>query len=130
MSKTQNAPPTRLCYHNNAYHFLFAALHRTQKKLGRGVSNSGLDESAHISGPELLEGIREFALDQFGLMAKTVFATWGIHTTEDFGKMVFEMVERGEMRKTERDQLSDFCEVYDFAVALEENYKIDVSQAF
>lgn len=130
MSTTQRAPHPRLRYHANAYPFLFTALNRTQRSLGRSPAHGPEDERAHISGVELLEGIRDFAHEQFGLMAKSVFHCWGIHTTEDFGRMVFELIERGEMRKTENDQLSDFVQVFDFDEALDHDYLIDTSRAF
>jgi len=130
MSTTQKAAPRRLQYHPNAYHFLFVALRRTQQKLGRAQEHGADDERAHITGQELLEGIREFALEQFGYLARTVFACWGIRATEDFGRMVFELIERGEMRKTENDQCSDFVDVFDLEQALDRSYKIDVSRAF
>ena len=130
MSTTQKSSPPRLRYHANAYPFLFTALNRTQRLLGRSSAHGPEDERAHISGVELLEGIRDLALEQFGLMSTTVFHCWGIHTTEDFGRMVFEMVERGEMRKTDNDQLADFSEVFSFQDALDRNYAIDISGAF
>src|SRR5262245_40509624 len=98
MSTTQKAPLTELRYHPNAYDFVFSALRRTQQRLGRSQAHGPDDERAHISGQELLEGIREFALERFGLMARTVFHCWGVHGTDDFGRMVFELIERGEMR--------------------------------
>ena len=107
-----------------------AALHCTQQKLGRSQVHGENDERAHISGQELLEGIRELALERFGLMTRAVFHSWGIHSTDDFGRMVFELIERGEMKKTEGDQLSDFLDVYDFTDAFERQYPIDVSRAF
>ncbi len=88
------------------------------------------EKQVHISGPELLEGIREYALEEFGLMARTVFHCWSIHTTEDFGRIVFDLIERGEMSKTDGDQLSDFSDVYDFEEALDNQYRINVSRAF
>jgi uncharacterized repeat protein (TIGR04138 family) len=130
MSTTQKTQVTPLRYHANAYRFLFAALRRAQQNLGRAQSPGADDEQAHISGPELLDGIREFALQQFGLMARTVFHCWSIHTTDDFGRMVFDLIERGEMRKTDSDQLTDFSEVFDFEDALDHQYRIDVSHAF
>lgn len=130
MSTTQKAAPAQLRFHPNAYRFMFAALRRTQQKLGRSQAHGPDDDRAHISGPELLAGIRDFALEQFGLMSLTVFRCWGVHSTEDFGRMVFELIERGEMRKTDGDQLSDFFDVYDFNEALDRQYQIDVSHAF
>jgi uncharacterized repeat protein (TIGR04138 family) len=128
MSATQKTPPPRLRYHPRAYDFLFAALRRSQQRLGRSPTHG--DERSHISGPELLEGIRDIALEQFGLMAQSVFHCWSVHTTEDFGRMVFDLIERGEMSKTDSDQLSDFSDVFDFEETLVNQYEIDVSRAF
>jgi uncharacterized repeat protein (TIGR04138 family) len=130
MNTTQKTAPPRLRYHPRAYDFLFAALRRSQQQLGRTRESDAGDEHFHITGPELLEGIRGLALEQFGLMARTVFRCWSIHTTEDFGRMVFDRIERGEMSKTDSDQLSDFSDVFDFEEALDQQYQIDVSHAF
>lgn len=117
-----------LKYHPDAYRYVFEALHYTQEALKRPTSPQEMDDDrAHISGQELLEGIRQLALERFGLLAKNVFAHWGVKSTDDFGRIVFELIERGEMRKTERDQLSDFFGVYDFDEALDREYRIDVS---
>lgn len=115
-------------YHRNAYEFIFDALRYTQETLDRGMAAE--EESAHISGKELLEGVRLLAQEKYGLLAQTVFRSWGVESTGDFGRIVFELVERGEMRKTERDQLADFVGVYDFHEAFDQNYTIDVRNAF
>jgi uncharacterized repeat protein (TIGR04138 family) len=130
MNTTQKTTPARLRYHPRAYEFLFSALRRSQQNLGRTRGTDAGDEHNHITGRELLEGIRELALEQFGLLARTVFHCWSIHTTDDFGRMVFDRIERGEMSKTESDQLSDFSDVFDFDEALDQQYQIDVSHAF
>jgi len=117
-------------FHPNAYRFIFASLRFTQQRLNRVMIGEHDEQEAHISGRELLEGIREHAIQEFGLMARTVFRQWGIHSTVDFGKVVFDLVERGEMRKTERDHLSDFVDVFDFEVAFDRDYKIETSKAF
>jgi uncharacterized repeat protein (TIGR04138 family) len=70
------------------------------------------------------------AVERFGLLTTTVFGRWGVASTADFGRIVFELVERGEMRKTERDQLSDFFGVYDFHEVFDHGYQIDTSKAF
>jgi len=92
-------------YHADAYDFVMQALWFTQRKLKR---------EGHISGKELLGGVREFVLEQYGPMAKTVFEYWGIHKTDDFGEIVFNMIEAGLMRKTDEDKLDDFKGVYKF----------------
>lgn len=130
MSTTQKTTSSRLRYHPNAKDFLFAALRRSQELLGRSRASSAEDEQTHITGRELLEGIRVLGLEQFGLMARTVFHCWSIHTTDDFGRMVFDLIEQEKMSKTESDQLSDFSDVFDFEEALDNQYRIDVSRAF
>lgn len=117
-------------YHPNAYEFIFSALRHTQKKFDRDEMLDPEDEESHISGPELLDGIRELALERFGLLARTVFSQWGIKATDDFGHMVFEMIEKGHMRKTDRDRLEDFFAVYDFVEVFDNSYTVDVSNAF
>ncbi|HAI10729.1 MAG TPA: hypothetical protein DCM28_03435 [Phycisphaerales bacterium] len=71
----------------------------------------------HVSGQELCEGLREFAISQYGLMARTVLRRFKIYATEDFGHLVFAMVDAGAMRKTEEDSIADFVDVYDFSDA-------------
>jgi uncharacterized repeat protein (TIGR04138 family) len=92
-------------YKPNAYRFTLDAVHYTVQSL---------EEIRHVRGEELLEGIRRLALERFGPMAKTVFEQWGIATTEDFGKIVFQLVDEGLLGKTEEDKLSDFARGYDF----------------
>ncbi|HBN78293.1 MAG TPA: hypothetical protein DD473_21265 [Planctomycetaceae bacterium] len=118
-------------YHRNAYEFVFDALRYTQDMLDRDRLIDGMTgDSAHISGTELLEGIRLLALERYGLLTQTVFRNWGVRSTEDFGRIVFDLIERGEMKKTERDQLSDFVEVFHFKDAFDTNYVLDLSEAF
>jgi uncharacterized repeat protein (TIGR04138 family) len=97
-------------YHRDAYFFIREALDYTQKTIVK--ENRG--QMRHISGQELLGGIREFALAQFGPMAITVLEEWGIRRCEDFGEMVFNMVEASVLAKTERDSREDFHGGYDF----------------
>jgi uncharacterized repeat protein (TIGR04138 family) len=125
MTITSQTVPPRLKYHPAAYQFVWQALQYTQKRLRRPAPQGPLDQQAHITGQELLEGIRLMALEQFGLLTIAVFRHWGVSSTADFGRIVFEMVERGEMRKTERDRLSDFLDVYNFDEEFDRNYRIE-----
>ena len=97
-------------YRPGAYQFLREALDHTQKMIAKPVKGSG----RHVSGQELLEGIREYALSQFGPMAMSVFDEWGVHRCEDFGELVFNLVESELLRKTETDTRDDFKSGYDF----------------
>lgn len=114
-------------YHKNAYQFVFAALRHVQEQLGRDRSDQN---TGHVSGRELLEGVRDLGQQHFGLMTMSVFARWGVHGTEDFGKIVFELIDAGEMRKTDDDVLEDFVDVYDFRSAFVDDYKVDTDRAF
>jgi uncharacterized repeat protein (TIGR04138 family) len=96
-------------YPVDAYCFVQEALQHTQRALGRHKT-----EDKHVGGKELLAGIREYALNCFGPMVLTVFAEWGIHKCEDFGEIVFNMVEHHLYAKTSADSRKDFCGVYDF----------------
>ena len=129
MKLTQLSPQLR--YHPDAYAFVFEALQYMQEKLQRPEQRTAADdESAHLSGRELLEGIRELSLRKFGLLARDVLRHWGVHATEDFGRIVFELVERGEMRKTEQDRIGDFLAVYEFSEAPDAAYPIPAQAAF
>jgi uncharacterized repeat protein (TIGR04138 family) len=74
-------------------------------------------ESRHVSGEQLCWGLRDYAVDQYGLMAQTVLRRWNITKCDDFGHMVFAMVDAEMMRKTDRDNVEDFFGVYDFSDA-------------
>jgi uncharacterized repeat protein (TIGR04138 family) len=116
-----------------AYEFLFHALHHTQKLLGREppetTESSAGDKKHHVSGQELVHGVRDLALREFGLMARTVFRQWGIQRTDDFGDMVFNLVEAGLMSKTDEDTRADFHDIYDLDQALVREYRIELDEA-
>lgn len=96
-----------------AYAFVMLALNYTLSKL---------DKPRHVTGRELLDGIREFGLAQYGPMTKTVFVYWGVRSTRDFGEIVFNLVRDKLLGKTEEDKLEDFDDVYDFEEEFEKKY--------
>ena len=100
-------------YHRDGYIFLRDALDftTTQQKKIKGVS------VRHVTGPELLDGVRQHALKEFGPMVITVFDSWGIQSCEDVGHMVFNLIGAGVFGKTEEDSIKDFKNVYDFEEA-------------
>ena len=100
-------------YSRDAYVFLRDALDYTtkqQKKIKGGPVR-------HVAGPELLQGVRQYALKEFGPMVVTVLSYWGIRCCEDIGHMVFNLIGAGIFGKTEEDSLDDFKSVYDFEEA-------------
>ena len=106
-------------YHRDAYLFLREALEFTQKAIGKSNKN----EVRHITGQELLNGIREYALAIFGPMTITVFEEWGIKSCQDFGHMVFLMIENNLLRKTDQDRLEDFTNGYSFDDAFRKPFR-------
>ncbi|MDX2109096.1 MAG: hypothetical protein SFY80_02530 [Verrucomicrobiota bacterium] len=98
-------------FDRGAYHFVRKALDYTLKKI---KESKQVRTSNHVTGPELLEGIREFALEQYGPMTYTLFEEWGLHSSGDFGEIVFNLIDYGIFGKTERDDRTDFVGVYDF----------------
>ena len=116
-------------YPCEAYEFIFSALAHTQELLGRVPPPEGsAGQDYHVSGQQLLEGVRELALREFGLMARTVFRMWGINRTDDVGAIVFNLIEGGLMSKTDRDNLDDFRDLFDLDQALERDYRIEVEK--
>ncbi|WP_068630565.1 Minf_1886 family protein [Cephaloticoccus primus] len=100
-------------YAKKAYDFVRLGLDYTIKeRRKRDAKRTG--KSTHVSGPELLHGMRVYALDQFGPMAKTVLGEWGIHRCRDFGAIVYNLIEYNVFSKTAEDRLEDFEEVYEF----------------
>lgn len=123
-------------YKLEAYLFVFEALQYAQEVLGMGTESpsepvqeapQSEDEGElqrHVTGQELCEAIRRYALEQFGLMAKTVLNSWGVRTTSDFGEIVFNLIRIGRMRKTPDDRREDFDGVFDFDTAFRTEFRI------
>jgi uncharacterized repeat protein (TIGR04138 family) len=100
-------------YTREAYLFVREALDYTQKLAAKEPRG----QIRHVTGQELLDGIRRFALNQFGPMAMTVLEEWGVHNCRDFGEIVFNMVEIGLLAKTDKDSRDDFQNGYNFTDA-------------
>ncbi|UCD24590.1 MAG: hypothetical protein JSW51_01335 [Gemmatimonadota bacterium] len=98
-------------YHERSYLFVLAALEYCQRRR---------TERGHISGEELAWACRDLALEQFGLTARTVFIHWGIHSTDDIGRIVFVLIEVGLLMPHEEDRIEDFHAVFDLEEAFEE----------
>ena len=96
---------------SEAYLFVREALDHTQKMIGKPAKD---DAPRHVSGQQLLEGVRDYALQQYGPMTITLLHEWGIRRCEDFGELVFNMVKNSLLAKTEQDSRDDFKGGYDF----------------
>lgn len=100
-------------FDRKAYDFVRQALDHTVKDIKRKQPER-TGKSQHVSGAELLAGIRDYALDQYGPMAKTVLNKWGVQRCVHFGDIVFNLIEYNVFSKTENDRREDFSEIYDF----------------
>ena len=101
-------------YHERAHLFVLAALEYAQGRL---------PARRHLSGGELAWACRDFALEQFGLLAPTVLAHWGVAATQDFGRIVFMLIDVGLLARQDSDRIEDFDQVYDFAEAFGSGYR-------
>jgi len=106
-------------YALEAYLFVLEALFYARKKLNK---------EGHVTGQELLEGIKDLASQRYGLMAKTVLEHWGIKRTLDFGNIVFNMVNDKVLGKTPEDSIDDFKDIYDFDEVFVKNYRLEAKK--
>ncbi|MEM7790853.1 MAG: Minf_1886 family protein [Verrucomicrobiota bacterium] len=114
-------------YARGAYYFLRQALDYSLKTMrDRGE----LDQSNHITGQQLLEGIRLYGIEQYGPMARSVFKYWGIEECSDFGNIVFNLVRSRVLGKTDKDSPEDFSQGYNFKEAFEAPFTPKVKPPF
>ncbi len=120
-------------YKLEAYQFVRDALSYAQDVLGMGKP-AAVDEDgepppdAHLTGQQLCEAIRQFALDQYGLMSIVVLANWGLHSTSDFGEIVYNLIKIGLMKKSDSDRREDFNAVFEFEEAFRRGFKITMTE--
>lgn len=104
-------------YPVEAFAFVQRGLDFTVRRIHGEPDKAKPGENRHVTGQQLCLGLRDFALQQYGLLARTVLKHWNIHSSEDFGHVVFAMVEAGLMQKTADDCLGDFVRALDFSEA-------------
>lgn len=107
-------------YPKGAYSFVREALEFTVKNIS--PENLANQTRQHITGQKLLEGIREYALLQYGPMTLTVFNRWHIQNCEDFGNIVYKMIENNILGKTDHDSKEDFKNGFDFYEAFQKPF--------
>jgi len=106
-------------YQPEAYGFLVEALDATVK----AVLKEDAQHGRHITGQELMEGLRAHALAEFGPMTHAVFSEWGVRATLDFGEIVFNLIAAGRLGKTDTDSIEDFRDVFSFEEAFREPFE-------
>ena len=107
-------------FSREAYYFVREGLDFTQYKMAK---MSGAKVPRHVSGQELMDGMRQYALETYGPMAKLLLNEWGIRATEDFGEIVFNLVENNLLAKTDKDTREDFTGGFDFDEAFTAPYQ-------
>jgi uncharacterized repeat protein (TIGR04138 family) len=110
-------------YPFEAYEFLYAALGYVQhERMKQGLIKEETEK--HLTGQQLAEGYKDLAVQEFGMLAPTVFQAWNIRKTDDIGQMVYNLININMMSKTETDRLEDFSNVYEIPKALLQNFRI------
>lgn len=107
-------------YEPAAYYFVRKALDHTLKERKKDHPEK---KGQHVSGPELLDGIRDYCLEQYGPMSRTLLEHWGLRECKDFGRIVFNLVDYGVFGKTENDSLDDFEGNWTFHEAFEKPFE-------
>ena len=109
-----------------AYEFVCDAVTYTQDRLGRAAEGDDPDADRHVSGAELLRGACDLAVREFGMMAPVVFKQWGIRKTDDFGELVFRLIQADRLSKSDRDDPDDFRGVFDLDQVLTEGFELSL----
>jgi uncharacterized repeat protein (TIGR04138 family) len=104
-------------FRREAYQFVQESLEFTRRKLTR---------RGHVTGRELSEGVRDLALERFGLLARTVLQQWGICSTGNVGDIVYNMIDAKIMVKQDSDNREDFDNVYNFDSAFQAEFKMEL----
>ena len=113
-------------YARECYLFVQDALSVAERNRSPRPDEPVAGESRHVTGRDLLEAIRQIARDRFGPLAPVVFRQWGVRATEDFGRVVFNMVDAELMRKQETDTIDDFKDGFDIETAFEEDLDLKI----
>ena len=115
-------------FHLEAYQFVREALAYAQEILKMPHQQGGGTEGErHLTGQQLCEAIRQYALDQYGYLALTVLNNWGVHSTSDFGEIVYNLIRIKQMKKSDSDRREDFDDVYEFDSAFDPVFELSGS---
>ncbi len=107
-------------YSPEAFRFLFESLEHAVRLAGKDAAEG---TERHVTGQEVLQGMREFALEAFGPLAAHVWRSWGVHDSMDWGRIVFLLVDAGMLKQREEDSINDFREGFDFDDIFVEGYR-------
>lgn len=112
-------------YAYEAYEFVCEAVPYTQEQLNRlPQEEDDPDTDYHVSAEELVRGACDLAVNEFGLMAPIVFRRWGLNSTDDFGAVVFHLIQAERLGKSDRDEPDDFRDLFDLEKALTDGFEL------
>ena len=114
-------------YKAEAYQFVGEALNYAQETREEQPSDAEQSES-HLTGQQLCDVIRLYALEQYGLLDQSVLNSWGVFETSDFGEIVYNLIRIGRMKKSEEDRREDFDDVYSFDTALNQTFRFTLPE--
>ncbi|GDY01235.1 hypothetical protein LBMAG49_05640 [Planctomycetota bacterium] len=112
-------------FSSQAYFFVLDALDYTMSRLGKDALTG---EDRHVGGRELLVCIKDYAADHFGPMAQMVFDRWGVHAGEDFGEVVFNLIDAELLSRRPSDSRLDFAETFDFVETFREKHRLSLER--
>lgn len=118
VAKTTRYPVDAFLFVQRGLDFTVTRLHGELEEIDAYETDDS-EQSRHVGGQDLCRGLRDFAIKEYGLLARTVLRRWSVTSCRDFGEIVFAMVEGGLMRKTDDDSIHDFHNVFDFSSAFE-----------
>ena len=109
-----------------AYQFIREALQYAHEHLELIMVEDADDPAGpkHLTGQQLCQACRLYAIEQYGYLARMVLASWGLHSTSDFGELVYNLIRIEQMRKSDTDRREDFDDVYQFEDAFEPTFEL------
>lgn len=113
-------------YSPEAFTFLFESLPHAVRLAGKEEAQG---QERHVTGQQVLAGMRDHALQLFGPLAAPVWRSWGVHKTIDWGHIVFLLVENGLLNRQDSDQVDDFRDGFDFEDAFVRGYHVPLPEA-
>ncbi len=113
-------------YKIEAYQFIRESLQYAHEHMDVIAPQDSDDSEAarHVTGQQLCEACRRYAIEQYGYLSKMVLANWGLHKTSDFGDLVYNLIRIEQMRKSDTDRREDFDDVYSFDTAFEPEFEM------
>lgn len=115
-------------YSIEAYYFIQQGIHLATERVHGPHNEKAKPGTRHVSGRELCETLRDYAIERWGYMASVVLRSWGLKTTNDFGRMVFAFVDAGHWQKTPDDSIEDFDSVYNFREVFDQRFQIKLHE--